>query len=630
MNIAPNRFRLMFPVVLCLSFSCLLSKTGVGEGNLGPLKLVASPDHATLFVAFHDDNALGVLDLETQALVGRVELPGPPTSLAIDETRHTLFVSCGSSESMVCAIDLESMQIKQRYGAGHGAGGLTIDADRQWLIVCNRFDNDVSIIDLASGDELARVDVVREPCATAIAPDTGVVFVVNHLPLDPADSGDVAAEVSVIVPQVDQPGHFETKSIRLLNGSTSCRDIVISPDEKWAFVSHTLARYQLPTTQLDRGWMNTNAISVIDVQRQTLLNTVLLDGIDSGAATPWGMEVTADGKTLCVTHAGSHEVSVIDVDAVTTFLRQAEPTPVAKDIANDLSLLHGKRRRISLSGDRRYLVNSLQNPAVGGPRDIAIVGSKAFVACYFTDNLAIVDLEENSRNPVKILVLNSQLEMTQARIGEMLFNDARICFQHWQSCASCHPDGRVDGLNWDLLNDGLGNGNNVKSMLLVDRTAPMMISGVRADAEQAVRSGIRHSLFTVRPQEDIDAIMAYLKSIEPVPSPHLEQGRLSQAASRGKELFFSDRVGCYRCHPEPLYTDQQMHNVGTAREDSNRSTFDTPTLIECWRTAPYMHDGRYTTLQQVFQEGNHGLSNNSDHPLTRQELNDLTQFILSL
>jgi cytochrome c peroxidase len=47
---------------------------------------------------------------------------------------------------------------------------------------------------------------------------------------------------------------------------------------------------------------------------------------------------------------------------------------------------------------------------------------------------------------------------------ERLFHDATIGHQSWQSCASCHPDGRAGGLNWDLLNDGIGNPKNTKSV----------------------------------------------------------------------------------------------------------------------------------------------------------------------
>ena len=627
--------------LLCAAICCAATSARAG-GYLGPLDVVASTDGGTLFVAFYDANQLGVFDTGTEALVGRIDLPGQPTSLELDGAGETLYVCCAAPQSTVCAINTVSLQITRRYDAGHTASGLALDASQQRLFVCNRFDNDVSVIDRGSGREIARVPTIREPCAAVIAAESGVVFVVNHLPLDPADSFDVAAEVTVIFPNDVNRDSFETKSIRLPNGSTSCRDIAISPDGKWAYVTHTLARYQLPATQLERGWMNTNALSLIDVKRQVLLNTVLLDSVDAGAANPWGVATAADGARLCVTHAGSQEVSVIDVQAVTEVLRAAaEGRQVdatiygrnlvkAADAPNDLALLHGKRRRITLSPSGPYADINLQAPDVSGPRGVAIVGSKAFVACYYTDNLAIVDLEKKSGHPVRLVALETHTKMDQTRIGEMLFNDARLCFQHWQSCASCHPDARADGLNWDLLNDGLGSGNNAKSMLLAHRTPPMMISGVRGDAEAAVRAGIRHSLFTVRPEADVKAIMAYLAVLEPVPSPHLVDGKMSEAALRGKNLFFSERVGCYKCHPEPLYTDLKMHDVGSKRDQEVRTEFDTPTLIECWRTAPYMHDGKYTTLQELFQDGKHGKKAGDIENLSAQELSDLIEWVLSL
>ena len=55
------------------------------------------------------------------------------------------------------------------------------------------------------------------------------------------------------------------KELKLPNGSTLLRDVRVSPDGKIAAVAHTLARYQLPTTQLGRCWMNTSAITLIDL-----------------------------------------------------------------------------------------------------------------------------------------------------------------------------------------------------------------------------------------------------------------------------------------------------------------------------------------------------------------------------
>ena len=43
-------------------------------------------------------------------------------------------------------------------------------------------------------------------------------------------------------------------------------------------------------------------------------------------------------------------------------------------------------------------------------------------------------------------------------------------------------------LNWDLLNDGVGNPKNTRSLLLAHKTPPAMFLGVRANAEAAVRA----------------------------------------------------------------------------------------------------------------------------------------------
>jgi cytochrome c peroxidase len=212
----------------------------------------------------------------------------------------------------------------------------------------------------------------------------------------------------------------------------------------------------------------------------------------------------------------------------------------------------------------------------------------------------------------------------------MCFCDATVCFQHWQSCSSCHPDGRTDGLNWDLLNDGEGNPKNTKSMLLAHRTPPAMARGVRPTAEEAVRSGITHIEFGASDEGVAAAIDAYLKALEPVPSPHLVGGGLSEAARRGKELFFREEIGCAKCHPAPLYTDMQTHDVGTQGPRDGRSEFDTPTLIEVWRTAPYLHDGRSTTIKELIVEGKHGASEGHVDQLGERQVDDLVEFVLSL
>ena len=164
-------------------------------------------------------------------------------------------------------------------------------------------------------------------------------------------------------------------------------------------------------------------------------------------------------------------------------------------------------------------------------------------------------------------------------------------------------------------------------MVLAHQTPPAMSLGVRATAEAAVRAGLKTTMFSDASETDAAAIDEYLKSLEPVPSPHLVNGDLSESAKRGLRLFGDRRLGCLNCHPPPLFTDLRSHDVGTQNSEELESSFDTPTLIEVWRTAPYMHDGRHLTVKEMLlQEKRHG---NVSH-LNPQEIDDLAEFVLSL
>ena len=611
---------------------------------LGPSDVVASKDGKSLFVLNADAAQIAVLEIAGGKVTRSINCPAGPTGLALSPDGARLYVTCGGPEGKVAVVDVGSGKASATMAVGHTPTGPSVTPDGKRLYVCNRFNNDVSVIDLAAGKQIARVPVVREPIGSAVTPDGKLVFVTNHLPTDPSDSYDVAAVVSVI-----QTAGNKVTNIRLPNGSSSLRGVCVSPDGKHAYVAHILARYQMPTTQLERGWMNTNALSILDVAGKKLVNTALLDDIDLGAAGPWGVACTADGKFICVTHTATHELSVIDAAALMEKLasvpsdakearQQGAPyedrgnysSATWDDVPNDLAFLVGVRRRIWLKGNSPWAATNEDGLIVKGPRGLAVVGSKAYVAVYFSDLVAVVDLALKPGRHVSTIPLGPTPELTGKRRGELNFHDADLCFQHWQSCASCHPDARVDALNWDLMNDGMGNPKNVKSMLLAHKTPAAMASSVRPNAETAVRSGITHIQFAVRPEEDAVAIDTYLKSLEPVPSPYLADGKLSEAARRGKKLFFSERVGCATCHPEPFYTDLQMHDVGSRGKYDRRDDFDTPALIEVWRTAPYMHDGHYASMKELFTVGKHGQTGGDVEGLSKQEINDLVEFVLSL
>jgi YVTN family beta-propeller protein len=572
--------------------------------------LAASRDAKTLFVACADARQVAWVELSTGKIARRVDMPAEPTGLLSSPDGTKLVVICAAPKSTVAVIDPLSGRTIAAIPAGHTATGAAVTPDGTRLYVCNRFNNDVSVIDLTTLREVTRVGVVREPIAAAVTPDGRRVLVANHLPSGPANTYPFASIVTVI-----DTGTNQTSAISLPHGSHSLRGLCVSPDGKHAFVTHLVSNFEMIPLQVELGWMSSNVVSVIDVQQKKVIRTIGLDEPHLGAGNPWAVACTSDGKSLCVCHAGTHELSLVATAAMFAGLVHVVTAPTVESIPGDPALGPGLRR-IKLPGQ--------------GPRALAAVGSKIYVAEYFSDSLAVVDLQTGKDARPQTIALAPPPRLTAQRRGELLFHDATICRQHWQSCASCHPDGRSDALNWDLLNDGVGNPKNTKSMLLAHKTPPAMAEGVRPTAEAAVRAGLMNILFADRPEEEAAAIDEYLRSLHPVPSPHLVDGQLSPAAERGKRLFESDRTGCRDCHPAPLYTDLKVQKVGTRGAADYVDAFDTPTLVEVWRTAPYLHDGRYATIKELIVKGKHGADPVRASPLSEQEVDDLVEFVLSL
>ena len=447
------------------------------------------------------------------------------------------------------------------------------------IYVANRFSNSVSKI---SEGIVSHISVGREPVSLAV--QNGKVYVACHLPDDAANGDKVSASVYVI-------NGKSAKEIVLENGSGGVKHIEADPNSSYLFVSTVVARYQYPTTQLDGGWINTNGIAVIDSNDDSYINTFLLDDVTLGSPSPWG--ITFSDKSVFVSLSGSAEIISLPYGEL---MERFEANKDNTELINKLGFVQDIRTRTKLSGE--------------GVRDIAFEGGKLYCAQYFSGDIAVLDnaLAEST------ILLGTQPAADMVRLGETLWYDATKCYQQWEACASCHPDARVDAFNWDNLNDGIGNPKSAVSMMFSHRTAPVMITGIRADAETAVRKGMQFIQFNTIDEKSSMAIDEYLKSLIPVQSPSLKlDGTLNESAERGKALFIIK--GCVECHPAPIYTDNKKHDV-------EGGTFATPTLVEVWRSAPYMYDGRAKTLREAVAQFADGL--------TDSELDDLAEFVSSI
>jgi len=577
-----------------------------------PLDVRFSPDGMRAYVTNHTADTISVIDAPAKKVIKEIAVGREPTELCVSPDGKWVYVTC-TRDQCVAFVNLATGKVEARVKAGLEPTGICITRDGKTIYIANFISNDISAIDVASRKEKARIRVGRNPRYLALTPDDKKLVVSNFLSGMPATNPKSSSYLSV----VDTAACKEVAQKRSPGTMLMLRHVAVSPDGKWAFVVHHRPNFNVTPSQLSQGWIQTNALTIASLEPNGPVYTVLLDNVNSGAANPFGVALSKDGQRLFVTHYGMDFVSVIDLPRLRDLIAKS-PEDVRKMMHVNLAFLWGKNNLIK------------RVPSGGiGPRGIAASprGCCLFIANYFSDNIAVMD--PKTCKITATIPVGPPQEITQVRLGEMLFYSGKKCFQNWLSCTSCHPDVRADGVNWDLLNDGMTNPKNAKSLVGSWKTPPAMVSGVRPSMEVAVEKGFFFIQFYTASKDELEAVQAFLRSVKWIPSPYLNpDGSLSESAKRGEKVF--KKAGCDVCHPPPLFTDLQMHDVGTKGSRDPRKEFDTPTLKEMYRTGPFLHDGRAVTLKEVLKKFNpkdeHGVTSN----LSDAEIDDLVAYILSL
>ena len=173
-----------------------------------------------------------------------------------------------------------------------------------------------------------------------------------------------------------------------------------------------------------------------------MVNTVLLDTVDRGAANPWGRPGAQTAKTSWSRsrHPRNQRDGFPGADWETgeagTAQLAGSDCLTADRFARRLRMCRTTCRSWSAA---RTAASCPQSDL--GPRSVVVVGQTAYVANYFSDTLTAIALD-GTHPTMETIPLGPKPKMTAERQGEFYFNDARICFQGWQSCASCHPGER--------------------------------------------------------------------------------------------------------------------------------------------------------------------------------------------
>jgi YVTN family beta-propeller protein len=423
-------------------------------------------------------------------------------------------------------------------------------------------------------------------------------------------------------------------TFRSVMGSSNLRGIAVDPQGKYALAVHLVPKSHLPSTQIEQGWVFTNAISFLSLEGPPCTVTLPLDLRTEGFANPEGVAITPDGSKAYVAHAGADVVSVIDLRALITAVEAAKRDAAKSQGANRAPVYPTDPTNImvdDLSLTRRYVRTRI--PVGANPRAIAVSpdGRLVAVANRLDDSVSLIDTTTDAVTETISLVRAGdrpvQGEDKLFLEGERLFHSGRLSFSGQFSCASCHPDGHADGLNWDLPADGFNNFHNTKSLLGNASTAPYGWLGTSPTLRDRFTGTLRH-LFQHEPTEsETTALEAYLLQLrypDRVADPAAEH---LPGIAGGKSLF-EGAAGCALCHSGPKHTDRQLHDVGTGSD--GETEFDTPALERISTTTPYLHDGRAATLESVLTRHNAAGLHGRAAEMSAGQLADLVEYLKSL
>ncbi|MHC4511723.1 MAG: hypothetical protein ACYTAO_22685 [Planctomycetota bacterium] len=171
----------MFLLLPPLAGVTLAAKTGAEY--LSPSALAADEHGKMLYVAEATAKQVAAINTDTAEITGIIRVPAEPTGLALSADGVLLYVTCAGPEVLrtprggrLCVIETAANKIIKQIPVGHGARSPVLDPDGGVLYVCNRFSNDVSVINTRKGPRfagtknkrVAKINVLREPFAADI------------------------------------------------------------------------------------------------------------------------------------------------------------------------------------------------------------------------------------------------------------------------------------------------------------------------------------------------------------------------------------------------------------------------------------------------------------------------------
>jgi DNA-binding beta-propeller fold protein YncE len=587
-----------------------------------PVNLAFRPDGREVWAACEASGSVVVVDAARRLKLAEIEVGGHATGLVFSPDGARAYVTSRLRDEVV-EIDVARRVVLRRFPVADEPHGVALDPSGRTLFVMGTAQDAVSVVDVASGRETLRLAASRSPWAAALSPDGTRLLVTNALSRFVPFRTPPLSEVTVLdVASRRVVERWAVPEANLLLG------VAWHPSGRFALATLNRTKNLLPMTRILQGWTITNGLAVL--WRDGRVDQLLLDEPQRYFADVTDVAFTPDGRRALVTSAGTDQVAVLDVEKLVALVERSSDADRRELLPN------------WLGASDSFVVARV--PVGRNPRAVAVApdGASAWVASTLDDSLSVIDLAHGA--PLARVDLGGAKERTRIRWGEQLFHSARITFQRQFACATCHPDGHVDGLTYDIEADGLGvSPVDNRTLRGIYDTDPFKWEGTNVTL--ARQCGARLAVFFTRiapfTPEELAALNQYTVTIPRPPNRHRAPGApLGEAQRRGKRLFERTLTNdgreippegrCSFCHFGPYHTDRTRHDVGTRHASDRQGEFDVPHLNNIYDSAPYLHDGSASTLEEIWTVHNPNDRHGRTNDMTKDQLNDLIEYLKTL
>jgi YVTN family beta-propeller protein len=572
------------------------------------------PDGSQLAVANSDNGSVTFVDLKTRKVLRETPVGAKPEGVAWAGGGDLLLVTLYGG-SRVAFVDARTGKVTTLETAAEPYG-VVVTRDGGKAYVTHEYPAKISEIDVKGRKVLREIPAGRMIRGVALSPDEKRLYVTEFY------SGALHAVNLEQGKVVDSWKGHSTDNI--------ARHVVVHPRRPKAYVSHTRSRIEV----IDGNGSIIPHLSICDLVPPTKADRRVSFAMDTYngvyvVTNPWESALSPDGKRLYTVYAGTDDMNVSTV--IDDDYREIRPLGRPRQVGRNPRAV-----RVSPDGTEVYVANTL---------DFTVTVHDALVG----------------RRPLATIKVCAPPKSPEWVLGKVLFSSAKypLSSRRWVACASCHPDGHSDNRVWHNP-EGL---RKTPALMGLAHTHPLHWSADRdevQDFEYTIRGRLMRGagLFNgpiktkegVEPAElheklagrskKLDALAVYTNSFDFPLSPHVKApGQLSEAATRGKGVFFDKTVGCATCHSGPYYSDStlkkpfKLHDVGTGKDDPGEKMgpkYDTPTLLGVYRTAPYLHHGKAKTLLDVLTTCNKDDRHGKTRHLAAGQLKDLVAFLESL